>query len=76
MPHNVNRLYYVEPEHPFYDRDRLWNLGVAVRNLHLQELSYYKAYAEDGGVKRIIEAEALGKEIMMLLLSRERRWKC
>ena len=36
------KYHYVELTHPSYDRDSLWNLGVAIRNHNLLEISYHK----------------------------------
>ena len=49
------KYHYVELTNPSYDRDSLWNLGVAVRNHNLLEISYHKAEAVDECVKRMIE---------------------
>ena len=49
------KYHYVELTNPSYDRDSLWNLGVAVRNHNLLEVSYHKAEAVDECVKRMIE---------------------
>lgn len=49
------KYHYVELTNPSYDRDSLWNLGVAVRNHNLLEISYHRAEAVDECVKRMIE---------------------
>ena len=49
------KYHYVELTHPSYDRDSLWNLGVAIRNHNLLEISYHKGDTSDGCVKRMIE---------------------
>ena len=49
------KYHYVELTHPSYDRDSLWNLGVAIRNHNLLEISYHKGDTADGCVKRMIE---------------------
>lgn len=49
------KYHYVELTNPSYDRDSLWNLGVAVRNHNLLEISYHRAEAADECVKRMIE---------------------
>lgn len=49
------KYHYVELTNPSYDRDSLWSLGVAVRNHNVLEISYHKAEAADGCVKRMIE---------------------
>lgn len=49
------KYHYVELTNSSYDRDSLWNLGVAVRNHNLLEISYHRAEAVDECVKRMIE---------------------
>lgn len=49
------KYHYVELTHPSYDRDSLWNLGVAIRNHNLLEISYHKGDTAGGCVKRMIE---------------------
>lgn len=51
------KYHYVELTNPSYDRECLWNLGVAVRNHNILEISYHKADADaaDGCAKRMIE---------------------
>ena len=53
------KYHYVELHHKEYIQDKLWHIGVDIKEHNLMEMQYLKADTSQEAVKRIIEPVAL-----------------
>ncbi len=51
--------HYVELHHHSFIADKLWDIGLSIRQQNLLEIRYQRAYTPDQTVKRIVEPAAI-----------------